>query len=78
MADYAYDQQIEINADGITIGGTQVPGLIDEGSVNVYRAPGLPDHWIVTTTFVTGKEPIVGPGMTVRPGGSVTPGLRTT
>ncbi|MCK8670970.1 hypothetical protein M1M07_07545 [Rhodococcus sp. HM1] len=71
MADYAYDQQIEITAAGITIGGTPVPGLLDQNSVNVYRAPQLPDHWIVTATFVTGKEPIVGDGVSVHPAGSV-------
>ena len=71
MADYAYDQQIEINDAGITIGGTRVPGLLDPNSVNVYRAPDLPDHWVVTATFVTGKEPIVGDGVSVHPAGSV-------
>ncbi|WP_072814307.1 hypothetical protein [Rhodococcus zopfii] len=78
MADYAYDQQIEINADGITIGGIQVPGLIDEGSVNVYRAPQLPDHWIVTASFVTGREPIVGDAADLDPTGAVTPLHRTS
>lgn len=72
MSEYAYDQQIEFNADGIRIGGTPVPGLLVEGSANVYRDPQLPDHWIVTATFVTGKEPIAGPGVTIQAGGAVT------
>ncbi|MDV2477407.1 hypothetical protein F8M49_22415 [Rhodococcus zopfii] len=72
MADHPYDQQIEINAAGITIGSTSVPGLIDHHSVNVQRNQHLPGHWTVTATFVTSKEPIAGAGIDIHPDGSVT------
>ena len=73
MDEYAYDQQIEINADGITIGGTRVPGLIDAGSVNVSRAANQPGHWIVTASFVTSREPTIGAGAILDPTGRATP-----
>lgn len=67
----AYDDQIVIDRDGITVGGDRVPGVITAGGIVVRKSTSIPGHWTVTVQLMTGREPILGDGAITDGSGSV-------
>lgn len=67
----AYDDQIVIDRDGITIGGDRIPGVITAGGIVVRKSTSIPGHWTVTVQLMTGREPILGDGAITDGSGSV-------
>lgn len=62
----SYDDQIVLDHDGITVGGKRVPGCIVSDPQNVIvGTTDLEDHWLLTITLMTGREPQIEDGIQV-------------
>lgn len=66
-----YDDQISIDRDGITIGSDRLPGVIAYGGIQVRKSSAIPGHWLVTVQLMTGREPVLGDGVTADEDGLV-------
>lgn len=62
----SYDDQIVLDVDGITVGGTRVPGcIVSDPEMVIVGTTDLEDHWLLTITLMTGREPRIEDGVRV-------------
>lgn len=62
----SYDDQIVLDRDGITVGGKRLPGcIVSDPEMVIVGTTDLEDHWLLTITLMTGREPQVEDGIRV-------------
>ncbi len=53
-----YDAQIVIGEKGVTVGGVDIPGVLEANGVKI--RPGFSrGEWIVDFSLVTGRPPVI-------------------